>query len=100
MPVSRITLTVTCGDPTMSFIGTIIRDGHTEHVSGTGGGTFHIDGYEIFASFKKSGADGRISLEGWEKGVKLGYASTDRIGGGVLAEFHRTPTVQQGFSSF
>jgi len=99
-PVSHITLAVTCSDPTMFFTGTIVRDGNIRQVSGTGSGTFDITGNEIVASFKKSGAKGRISIEGSEAGVKLGNASTDRNAGGVRAEFHRTPAVQQGFSSF
>jgi hypothetical protein len=84
----------------MGFTGTIVHDGHTKHVSSTGGGTFRVTGHEIVASFKKSGADGRISLEGSEAGVQLGNSSTDQKFGGVRAEFHHTPSVLQSFSSY
>jgi hypothetical protein len=100
LPVSHITLTVSCSDPKTAFTGTIVCDGHTKQVSGKGGGTFHLTGYEIVASFKKTGADGRISLEGSESGVKLGSSSTDQNFGGVRAVFQRTPSVQQSFSTF
>jgi hypothetical protein len=100
LPVSHITLTVSCSDAKMGFTGTIVRDGHTKQVSGTGSGTFHVTGYEIVASFKKTCADGRISLEGSEAGVKLGNSTTDQNFGGVRAVFQRTPSVLQSFSTF
>ena len=76
----------------MRFDGTIVSDGHTEHLSGVGSGIFHISGHEITCAFKKAGAIGRISLSISETGGDhVGDANTDEMNGGVRAELLYTP---------
>jgi len=101
MPPMDIVVTVTCGDPAMKFTGTIVSDGHTRNYSGAGSRTFHATGHEIICSFKKTGADGRISIAGSASAKDGGNATTDQKFGGVRAEFVRTTKEQHNlFNTF
>ena len=98
---SSITASVSCSEPSMRFTGTIVSDGHSQELSGTGSGTYQASGHEIVCSFKKLDADGQISLAVSEAGKKLGDSSTPARFGGVRAELHRTWTRQStSFTTF
>jgi hypothetical protein len=98
---SSITVSVSCSEPSMRFTGTIVSDGHSQELSGTGSGTYQASGHEIVCSFKKLDADGQISLAVSEAGKKLGDSSTPARFGGVRAELHRTWTRQStSFTTF
>ena len=98
---SSITASVSCSEPSMRFTGTIVSDGHSQELSGTGSGTYQASGHEIVCSFKKLDADGQISLAVSEAGKKLGNSSTPARFGGVRAELHRTWTGQStSFTTF
>jgi hypothetical protein len=92
MPATDITVTVSCGDPGMTFTGTIVSDGHSEQLSGAGSATFHATGHEFVCSFRKTGVAGRISISVSEAGESLGSSSTTDEFGGVRAELLRTPS--------
>jgi hypothetical protein len=94
IPATEIIVTISCSEPSLRFTGTIVSDGHSEQLSGTGSATFHAKGHEITCSFKKTDVDGRISIAVSEAGKKLGSASTPQRFGGVRAELIRTPSKQ------
>lgn len=101
IPVTDIVVTVSCSEPGMEFTGTIVSDGHTEHLSGTGSSTFRATGHEFVCSFKKTSSDGRISISVSEDGQPLGSSSTPKRFGGVRAELLRTPSALHTlFTSF
>jgi hypothetical protein len=91
LPATDITVSVTCSEPSMRFTGTIVSDGQTEQLSGTGSATFHASGHEFVCSFKKAGDEGRISLAVSEAGKNLGGSETGCKRGGVRAELLRIP---------
>ncbi len=97
---SKVTFLVSCSEPTMGFTGTIVCDGRTNKVSGTGGGTFRATGYDIVGLFKKSGATGRMSVEASDLAGNSNTASTDKPSGGIRSEFHGQPVSQHGATSF
>ena len=94
MPATDIVVTISCSEPSMAFTGTIVSDGHTEQLSGTGSGTFRASGHEFVCSFKKTGREGRISISVSEGDQSLGSSSTPKRFGGVRAELLRTPSAQ------
>lgn len=95
MPATAFAVTVSCSDASMRFEGTIISDGHSERLSGTGSGTFQATGHEIVCSFRKTSADGRISISVLEEaGKSLGSSTTAKPFGGVRAELLRTPSAE------
>ena len=101
IPATDFTVSVTCGEPTVGFAGTIVVDGHTEPYSGTGSGTFQIRGHEIVCAFKKTEAPGRITLRITKAGELVGEASTDEAHGGVRAELLYIPNQRRtSFTSF
>ncbi len=91
---SKVTFVVSCSEPTMGIMGTIVCDGLTNQVSGTGGGTFRATGYDIVASFKKSGAAGRMSVSASDSAGNSNTATTDKPSGSVRSEFHGQPLFQ------
>ena len=98
---TSITVSVTCSEPSMRFAGTIVSDGHSQELSGTGSATYHASGHSIICSFKKLDADGQISLAVSEAGKKLGDSSTPARFGGVRAELHHRWTMQStSFTTF
>jgi hypothetical protein len=98
---TSITVSVSCSEPSMRFTGTIVSDGHSQELSGTGSGTYQASDHEIVCSFKKLDADGQISLAVSEAGKKLGDSSTPAKFGGVRAELHRARTRQStSFTTF
>ena len=98
---TSITVSVTCSEPSMRFAGTIVSDGHSQELSGTGSGTYHASGHAIICSFKKLDADGQISLAVSAAGKKLGDSSTPARFGGVRAELHHRWTGQTtSFTTF
>jgi len=101
VPATDFTVSVTCGEPSMEFTGTIVSDGQTEHLSGTGSGTFQISGHEVVCVFRKSDPAGRIALKITKAGELVGQAMTDVTNGGVRAELLYTPEQQHTlFTSF
>lgn len=94
MPVTHIVVTVSCSAPDMKFSGTIVSDGSTEQLSGTGTTTYYATGHEFVCSFRKTGVAGRISISVSEAGESLGSSSTPEQFGGVRAELLRTSAVQ------
>lgn len=101
IPATDFTLCVTCGEPSIRYTGTIVSDGHSELVSGKGNGTYYISAHKIACSFKKTDADGRISLAVSEAGKTQGSSSTISRFGGVRAEVLRTPSEQHDvFTTF
>ena len=99
---SGVVATVSCSDPHMRFTGTIDSEGHARRVSGIGSRTFDITGQEATFSFKKTDADGRISLVVTKTGQCVCSATTDRRFGGVRGSvLLRHDVVEQlGASSF
>lgn len=91
---THIVVTVSCSEPDMKFTGTIVSDGSTEQLSGTGTITYYATGHELVCSFRKTGAAGRISISVSERGESLGSSSTSERFGGVRAELLRTPSAQ------
>jgi len=93
---------VSCSDPHMRFTGTIVSDGHTKQVSGIGSRTFDITGQDATFTFKKTAADGRISLVVTKTGQCVCSATTDSQFGGVRGKvlLQDGVVVQQGASSF
>ena len=101
IPATDFTVSVKCGEPNMRFTGTIVSDGHTEHLSGLGSGTFHISGHEVICAFKKTDAAGRISLTISKGDTHVGDAISDETYGGVRAELLYTPEQRHTlFTSF
>lgn len=102
IPATDFTVSVTCGEPSLGFTGTIVSDGHTEHLSGIGKGIFHTSGHEITCAFKKSEPRGRISLSiSKTGGDHIGDAITDETNGGVRAELLYAPDQRRTlFTSF
>lgn len=94
MQMTDIVVTVTCSNPDTRFTGTIVADGHSVQLGGTGHGAFHTTGHEFVCSFKKTDPDGRISISVSEAGKELGNSSTGERFGGVRAEIMRTPMEQ------
>ena len=94
IPATEILVTISCSEPSMRFTGTIVSDGQSEQLSGTGSATFHATGHEIICSFKKADVDGRISISVSEAGKNLGSSSTPQHLGGVRAEILRTSSKQ------
>jgi hypothetical protein len=92
IPATDIVVTVSCSDLKMGFTGTIVSDGQSRQLSGVGSGTFHATGHEIVCSFKKTDADGLISVSVSEAGKVLGSSRTPHSG--VRAEILRTPSTQ------
>ena len=99
---SSVVATVSCSDPRMRFIGTIVSDGHSKQVSGIGRGTFDITGQESTFSFKKTDANGKISLVVTKTGQDVCSATTDSQFGGVRGNvlIQHGIVEQQGASSF
>lgn len=97
---SKVTFVVSCSEPTIAFMGTIVCDGRTNRVSGTGGGTFRAVGYDIVASFKKSEVEGKMSVQASDLAGNSNTATTDKPSGGVRSEFHGQPVSQHGATSF
>jgi len=101
IPATDFTVSVTSGEPSMRFTGTIVSDGRTEHLSGTGSSTFHVSGHEVVCAFKKADLAGRMSLKITKAGDLVGEAHTDEIHGGVRAELLYTPEQKHTlFTSF
>ncbi len=101
IPAADFTVTVTCGEPSTRFSGTIVSDGKTEHLSGTGKSTFQVSGHEIVCAFKKVDAVGRIQMKITKAGGLVGEAITDEKFGGVRAELLYTPDQRHTvFTSF
>jgi hypothetical protein len=99
--MTKIAVIVTCSDPGMKFAGTIVTDGHSKRLSGIGTSTFHATGHEFVCSFKKTGADGLISVSVTEAGNNLGNAYTAGQFGGVRAEVVRTSAAPRNtFTTF
>jgi hypothetical protein len=94
LPATDIVVTVTCSEPGIGFAGTIVCDGRSEALSGTGRGTFGVTGHEFVCCFHKTGDGGRISISVAEAGQELGNSWTPKRSGGVRAELLRTPTAQ------
>lgn len=99
---TKIAVIVTCSNPGMKFTGTIVTDGHSKRLSGIGTSTFRATGHEFVCSFKKTGADGLISVSVIEAGSNnLGNAYTAGQFGGVRAEVVRTSEAPRNtFSTF
>jgi hypothetical protein len=93
-PTAKIDVTVTCSNPATKFEGTIVSDGHSRPFKGAGSRTFHATGHELICSFKKTGAEGQISVSVSESGNDLGNAYTGQEFGGVRAEIVRTAAQQ------
>ena len=101
LPATDITVSVTCSDPSMRFTGTIVSDGHPVQLGGTGHGTFSATGHEFVCSFKKTVADGQISISVSEAGKTIGSSDNGCKFGGVRAEVLRTPMEQHDiFTTF
>lgn len=92
IPATDIVVTVSCSDPKMGFAGTIVSDGQSQQLSGVGSGTFQATGHEFVCSFRKTDADGLISISVSEAGKVLGSSRTPDSG--VRAEVLRTPLAQ------
>lgn len=90
MPKTEIVVTVTCSNPSAKFTGTIVSDGQTVQLGGTGRGTFHAKGHELVCSFRKDGSDGAISISVSEADNHLGSSNIATKYGGVRAEIVRT----------
>lgn len=88
-PANGFIVSVSCSKTDTMFSGTIVSDGHSQAISGTGSGTYQVDGRDIICSFKKASADGSISLAVSKAGEKQGGSSTFEKFGGVRAEIHR-----------
>ncbi len=100
-PATEITVSVKCSEPHMKFSGTIVSDGHTAHLSGTGSGTFNARGHEFVCSFQKANSEGQISLSVSEGGKVLGNTSNSERLGGVRSEVLRSRSVNHTlFSTF
>ncbi len=91
IPAADFTVAVTCGEPSTRFSGTIVSDGKTEHLSGTGRSTFQVSGHEIVCAFKKVDAVGRIHMKITKAGGLVGEATNDEKFGGVRAELLYAP---------
>lgn len=89
-PNTEIVVTVTCSNPNTKFTGTIVSDGHTVQLAGTGHGTFHAKGHELVCSFRKDDSDGAISISVSEAGNNLGNSNIATRYGGVRADIVRT----------
>jgi len=101
MAKTHIVVTVTCSNPDTKFTGTIVSDGHSVQLAGTGHGTFRATGHELVCSFKKDGSDGGISISVSEAGNNLGSSNIATKFGGVRAEVVRKPTdLHETFSAF
>jgi hypothetical protein len=101
IPPAKIDVTVSCSNPATKFEGTIVSDGHSKPFNGVGSRTFHATGHEMICSFKKTGAEGQISISVSEAGNNLGNAYTGHEFGGVRAEIVRTAAgPHQTFSTF
>lgn len=87
---THIVVTVTCSNPDTKFTGTIVSDGHSVQLHGTGHGAFHASGHQFVCSFKKDASDGQISISVSEAGKDLGNSSIARKSGGVRADIVRT----------
>jgi len=92
---TEIVVTVTCSNPGTKFSGTIVSDGHTVQLGGTGHGTFHAAGHEFVCSFKNDGSDGQISISVSEAGKNLGNSRIATKYGGVRADIVRTGLEQR-----
>ncbi|HEY4416166.1 MAG TPA: hypothetical protein VGO57_10775 [Verrucomicrobiae bacterium] len=93
---SSVTVTVSCNDPGMKFTGTIVSDGQSQPVAGKGSRTFQITGETVTFSFKKTGADGQISLAVMKGDECIGRSTTDAKFGGVRGEIQlRSGVVQK-----
>jgi hypothetical protein len=86
----------------MRFTGTIVSDGHSRQVSGIGSRTFDITGQEATFTFKKTAADGKISIVVTKMGQCVCTATADSKSGGVRGNvlFRDGVVEQQGASSF
>jgi hypothetical protein len=89
-----IVVTVTCSNPNTKFTGTIVSDGRSVQLGGTGHGTFHASGHELVCSFKKDDSKGGISISVSEAGRNLGNSTIATKFGGVRAEIVRTAKEQ------
>ena len=87
---THIVVTVTCSNPDTKFTGTIVSDGHSVPLHGTGHGTFNASGHQLVCSFKKDASDGQISISVSEAGKDLGNSSIATKFGGVRADIVRT----------
>src|ERR1019366_1303705 len=99
---SGVVATVSCSDPHMRFTGTIVSDGHTKQVSGTGSRTFHLTGHELAFSFQREVPAGQISLAVTKAGQCVASATAGSQQSGVRgqASLQGDVVVQQGASSF
>ena len=95
----KVTFVVSCSEPSVGFVGTIICDGRTNHVSGKGGGTFLAAGHDIVGSFTKSGAAGKMTVNASDSAGNSNTATTDKASGTVLSEFHGQPVYRHGASA-
>jgi hypothetical protein len=86
IPVTHVVVTVSCSNPGMRFTGTIVSDGRSEKLSGTGSGTYDATGHEMICYFKKTDIDGQISMSVSNAGRLVGRSSTPTRYGGVRAE--------------
>jgi hypothetical protein len=90
MAKTHIVVTVTCSNPDTKFTGTIVSDGHSVQLHGTGHGTFNASGRQLVCSFKKDASDGQISISVSEAGKDLGNSRIATKFGGVRADIVRT----------
>ena len=99
---SDVAAIVSCSNPGMRFRGTIVADGHTKQVSGTGGRTFYLTGNELAFSFKKEVSEGSISLTVAKAGQCVASATAGSHLSGVRGHMslREDVVVQQGASSF
>lgn len=98
---TEITVSVRCSEPNMKFSGSIVSDGQTAHLTGTGSGTFNARGHEFVCSFQKEDTGGQISISVSEGGKVLGNTSNSERLGGMRSEVLRSRSVNHTlFSTF
>lgn len=94
VPPTDIAVKITCSNPNMEFTGTIITDGSTEKLSGTGTTTYHATGHEFICSFEKVKSNGSISISVSEDSKELGNSTSGSGLRGVRAEILHAKNAQ------
>jgi RNA polymerase sigma factor (sigma-70 family) len=90
------------GTAGVNFAGTMVLDGRSTNVTGIVPATYQVNGRNVKFSFKKTQAEGQLSLQVTEGGKALGNCYTAVAFAGVLSEIRDYGGVyhQQMFTTF
>ena len=101
IPATLFTVSVS-GTAGLRFTGSMVADGQAQEVSGTVPAHYEVAAHELICSFKKTDAEGSITLAVSEQNAGVqGRCNTPAPFGGVRAEILSTPSRQHSlFTTF